>query len=160
MRRAILLAGVLLLAACGADGLTVTNAATTPTTSHMAETAELGEVHCESDERGAVASGTLRNKSEDNTWAFEIVMEWRDQEDKFYVGDSTRTADLPPGGTAVWEVVPDTPEMPRGNCGVVDVVQLVPGGEATAFPTDGSPTSAPPISVQPQTTYPVPPDGN
>lgn len=150
--RVALLAGVLLVVtACGDAGLNVTPTATT-SPDNMAQSALVDSVVCKSDDRGAVASGTLQNVS-DETWAYDVVVEWRDRSGKFYTGDETRTADLPPGGTFLWEVVPDVPEAVLGTCEVIDVVQLVPGGEAVAFPTDASPVHASPA-------YSVPPDGN
>lgn len=147
--RCALLAGALVLAAggCGPDDLHVQAAVGR---GEPVESAHVDGVRCGSDARGAVASGTLQNTSDD-VHAYEIVVEWRNRAGEFYTGESVRTADLPPLATFSWEAVPDVPEAVRGTCEVVDVVELVPGGEATAFPTDNG---APP------STYPVPPDGN
>lgn len=159
MRRA-LAAGALLivLAACGSDDRALRVTTERANAGNMAESALVDSVQCTSDERGAVASGTLQNVS-DETHAYEVVVEFYDRGHEFYTGASERTADLPPDVTTLWAAVPDTPLAAGGTCEVVDVVELVPGGEATAFPTDGSPTSLP-LTEATQTTYPVPIDGN
>jgi len=111
--------GLIALNGCGPPDLSVK-----PPPSAITPVVDLAHVACNSDDRGnARAEGELTNTSGELK-AFEVVVQWYDEQGAYYASASAPTALLPDEALFSWEVVADVPSRPGGVCEVFEVIPL------------------------------------